>query len=56
VRQVAPELIAELDEPWGRLRELLAAANGELEVYRRNSWLRSAGTAKKGCGQRSRRR
>jgi transposase len=34
VRQVAPELLAELGEPWNRLWQLLAAAHGQLEAAR----------------------
>jgi transposase len=34
VRQVAPELIAELGAPWGGLWELLRGAHGELEAAR----------------------
>jgi len=34
VRQVAPELIAELGPPWGGLWELLRGAHGELEAAR----------------------
>jgi transposase len=34
VRQVAPELLAELGEPWNRLWQLLAATHGELEAAR----------------------
>jgi hypothetical protein len=34
VRQVAPELIAELGAPWSGLWELLTAAHGELEAAR----------------------
>jgi transposase len=34
VRQVAPELLAELGEPWGRLWQLLAATHGQLEAAR----------------------
>lgn len=34
VRQVAPELLAELGEPWGRLWHLLAATHGQLEAAR----------------------
>jgi transposase len=34
VRQVAPELIAELGEPWGRVWQLLGAAHGEREAAR----------------------
>jgi transposase len=34
VRQVAPELVAELGGPWNRLWELLSAAHGELEAAR----------------------
>lgn len=34
VRQVAPELLAELGEPWRRLWQLLAATHGELEAAR----------------------
>lgn len=43
VRQVAPELLAELGEPWGRLWQLLAATHGQLEAVkltqiRRGCW------------------
>ncbi len=34
VRQVAPELIAELGAPWSGLWDLLTAAHGELEAAR----------------------
>ena len=34
VRQIAPELLAELGEPWGSLWQLLAAAHGQLEAAR----------------------
>lgn len=34
VRQVAPELLAELGEPWGTLWQLLAATHGQLEAAR----------------------
>jgi hypothetical protein len=34
VRQVAPELLTELGEPWNRLWRLLAATHGELEAAR----------------------
>ena len=34
VRQVAPELVAELGEPFGRLWSLLVAAHGELDAAR----------------------
>ena len=34
VRQVAPELIAELGAPWGGLWQLLCGAHGELEAAR----------------------
>jgi transposase len=34
VRQVAPELLAELGEPWGSLWQLLAASHGQLEAAR----------------------
>jgi transposase len=34
VRQVAPELLAELGEPWNRLWQLLAATHGQLEAAR----------------------
>jgi transposase len=34
VRQVAPELLAELGEPWDRLWQLLAATHGQLEAAR----------------------
>jgi hypothetical protein len=34
VRQVAPELIAELGEPWGTVWQLLGAAHGEREAAR----------------------
>ena len=34
VRQVAPELLAELGEPWGSLWQLLAATHGQLEAAR----------------------
>jgi hypothetical protein len=34
VRPVAPELLAELGEPWDRLWELLAATHGQLEAAR----------------------
>jgi transposase len=34
VRQVAPELLAELGEPWDRLWQLLAAPHGQLEAAR----------------------
>jgi hypothetical protein len=34
VRQVAPELVAELGEPWGRLWALLVATHGDREASR----------------------
>jgi len=34
LRQVAPELLAELGEPWDRLWQLLAATHGQLEAAR----------------------
>jgi hypothetical protein len=34
VRQIAPELLAELGEPWGSLWQLLAATHGQLEAAR----------------------
>jgi len=34
VRQIAPELVAELGEPWGSLWQLLAATHGQLEAAR----------------------
>ena len=34
LRQVAPELLAELGEPWGSLWQLLAATHGQLEAAR----------------------
>jgi hypothetical protein len=34
VRQIAPELLAELGEPWGSLWQLLAATHGQLEAVR----------------------
>lgn len=34
VRQVAPELVAELGEPWGRVWRLLSDAHGEREAAR----------------------
>ena len=34
LRQVAPELLAELGEPWNGLWQLLAAAHGQLEAAR----------------------
>lgn len=34
VRQVAPELVAELGEPWGTVWQLLGAAHGEREAAR----------------------
>ena len=34
VRQVAPELVAELGEPWGAMWSLLSAAHGEREAAR----------------------
>jgi hypothetical protein len=34
VRQIAPELLAELGEPWGGLWQLLAATHGQLEAAR----------------------
>jgi transposase len=34
LRQVAPELLAELGEPWSSLWQLLAAAHGQLEAAR----------------------
>jgi hypothetical protein len=34
VRQVAPELLAELGEPWSNLWQLLAATHGQLEAAR----------------------
>jgi len=34
VRQVAPELLAELGEPWNRLWQLLAGTHGQLEAAR----------------------
>jgi hypothetical protein len=34
VRQVAPELLGELGEPWNRLWQLLAATLGQLETAR----------------------
>jgi hypothetical protein len=34
VRQVAPELLAELGEPWNRWWQLLAATHGEMEAAR----------------------
>ena len=34
VRQIAPELLAELGEPWGNLWQLLAATHGQLEAAR----------------------
>jgi hypothetical protein len=34
VRQVAPELLAELGEPWSSLWQLLAATHGQLEAAR----------------------
>jgi hypothetical protein len=34
VRQIAPELLAELGEPWGSLWQLLATTHGQLEAAR----------------------
>ena len=34
VRQIAPELLSELGEPWGSLWQLLAATHGQLEAAR----------------------
>jgi transposase len=34
LRQIAPELLAELGEPWNRLWQLLAATHGQLEAAR----------------------
>jgi hypothetical protein len=34
LRQIAPELLAELGEPWGSLWQLLAATHGQLEAAR----------------------
>ena len=34
VRQIAPELLAELGEPWSSLWQLLAATHGQLEAAR----------------------
>jgi len=34
LRQVAPELLAELAEPWDRLWQLLAATHGQLKAAR----------------------
>jgi Mu transposase, C-terminal domain len=34
VRQIAPELLAELGEPWGSLWQLLAVSHGQLEAAR----------------------
>jgi hypothetical protein len=34
VRQIAPDLLAEMGEPWGSLWQLLAGTHGQLEAVR----------------------